>query len=293
MKSFKVPTPPDFNYRLNLDFLKRSPKELLHKIDGDSVYKALRSSEKRYLLKISPQKQGLRVSVLNAEPSRDDVAYLRKYVTEWFDLETDLDPFYQLAKRDQLLAPLVKQFYGYRIIGQPDLFESLVWAIIGQQINLSFAYSIKSRFVEKFGERIPFNNESYYLFPTPAIVAGLSHEILSTLQFSKQKSDYVTGVARAFVSGQVSKEKLHGLPLKDAREHLMTIKGIGNWTANYALMKTFRYPDAFPLEDAGIHNAIKNLKKLNQKPTLETVRRIFKKYKGWEAYATIYLWKSL
>jgi DNA-3-methyladenine glycosylase II len=73
----------------------------------------------------------------------------------------------------------------------------------------------------------------------------------------------------------------------------MKIKGVGNWTANYALMKTFHYPDAFPLEDAGLHNAIRNLKKLEHKPTLAEVQKIFKKYKGWEAYATLYLWKSL
>jgi DNA-3-methyladenine glycosylase II len=58
-------------------------------------------------------------------------------------------------------------------------------------------------------------------------------------------------------------------------------------------MKTFRHPDAFPLEDAGLHNAIKNLMHLKAKPDLKKVKRIFKKYKGWEAYATLYLWKSL
>jgi DNA-3-methyladenine glycosylase II len=58
-------------------------------------------------------------------------------------------------------------------------------------------------------------------------------------------------------------------------------------------MKTFRHSDAFPLEDAGVHNAIKNLKGMKTKPTLDQVKRIFKKYKGWEAYATLYLWKSL
>jgi DNA-3-methyladenine glycosylase II len=58
-------------------------------------------------------------------------------------------------------------------------------------------------------------------------------------------------------------------------------------------MKTFRYPDAFPLEDAGVHNAIKNQLGLKSKPNLTRVKKIFKSYKGWEAYATLYLWKSL
>lgn len=91
----------------------------------------------------------------------------------------------------------------------------------------------------------------------------------------------------------MSREKLQDLPLDEAKHQLMKIKGIGNWTANYALMKTFRRPNAFPLEDAGLHNALKNLKKLERKPTLPEVIKIFKKYKGWEAYATLYFWKSL
>jgi DNA-3-methyladenine glycosylase II len=113
------------------------------------------------------------------------------------------------------------------------------------------------------------------------------------LQFSRQKATYTINIAKAFVDKTVSKDMLLGLPLQEGKELLMKIKGIGNWTANYALMKTFRHTDAFPLEDAGVHNAIRNLKKLKAKPTLEEVRRIFKKYKGWEAYATLYLWKSL
>jgi DNA-3-methyladenine glycosylase II len=116
---------------------------------------------------------------------------------------------------------------------------------------------------------------------------------LLPLQFSKQKANYTVGISQAFAEGRMSKEKLVGLNLTQAKEELIKIKGIGNWTANYALMKTFRYPDAFPLEDAGVHNAIKNLKGLKVKPSLDQVRRIFKKYKGWEAYATLYLWKSL
>ena len=198
-----------------------------------------------------------------------------------------------MAAKDKLLQPLVEKYFGYRIIGQPDLFESLVWAVLGQQINLQFAYTLKQRFIEQFGETIGFENQHYYLFPKPGTVAMLTDEHLLPLQFSRQKSKYVVLIAEAFAKGEISKEKLKNMPLQEAKEKLMSIKGVGNWTANYALMKTFRYPDAFPLEDAGVHNAIKNLKGMKAKPTLDQVKRIFKKYRGWEAYATLYLWKSL
>jgi DNA-3-methyladenine glycosylase II len=164
---------------------------------------------------------------------------------------------------------------------------------MGQQINLSFAYTLKQRFVEKFGGRVTVDDRTHYLFPDPGTVSKLRSDDLLPLQFSRQKSNYTIGIAEAFASGSLSKEKLRGQSLREAKEMLMQIKGIGNWTASYALMKTFHFPDAFPLEDAGLHNALKYQLKLDRKPTLAEVARVFKKYEGWEAYATLYLWKSL
>lgn len=241
----------------------------------------------------SPDGNKLSVTTLNQTELKSAQADIENYVREWFDLDTDLKPFYTLASNDDLLKDLVKKFYGYRIIGQPDLFESLVWAVLGQQINVQFAFTLKHRFVENFGEKLIFENDDYYIFPKPETIALLTDEKLLPLQFSRQKSKYVVLIAEAFANGDISKEKLKGLSLSEAKEHLVKIKGIGNWTANYALMKTFHYPSAFPLEDVGIHNAIKNLKAMKNKPTIEQVKRIFKKYKGWEAYATLYFWKSL
>ena len=255
--------------------------------------KLIRINSQDVLFEISPKDHHLEITVLNASLSATDQDTLVHFIKEWFDLETDLKPFYLIASKDKLLKDLTKQYHGYRIIGQPDLFESLVWAVLGQQINVQFAYTLKQRFVEKFGSKVVFQDNDYFLFPTPEAVSILNDEHLLPLQFSRQKSKYTVLIAEAFANHSISKEKIKGLTLQEAKEQLMKIKGVGNWTANYALMKTFRYPDAFPLEDAGIHNAIKRLKKLERKPTLEEVKKIFKKYKGWEAYATLYLWKSL
>jgi len=266
----------------------------LHRYSENSVRKLLRIESDDVLFELTATRNHqLKVNVLNGPISFSQKNALVTYIREWFDLDADLRPFYALASKDRLLGDLITKYHGYRIVGQPDLFESLVWAVLGQQINVQFAYSLKQRFVEKFGSKLIYENDAYYMFPTPETVGLLTDEHLLPLQFSRQKSKYTILIAEAFVSKHISKEKLKGLPLLQAKELLMTIKGVGNWTANYALMKTFRYPDAFPLEDAGIHNAIKNLKKMNRKPTLEEVRKVFKKYKGWEAYATLYLWKSL
>lgn len=293
MAVIHIPVPKEFDFAQNLQFLKRSPREVLHRVEENGVVKLLRIEGEHVLFRVNDSGKGLVLEFINSVPSVKVKSQVKKYVNEWFDLETDLTPFYKLARKDDLLATFVKRHYGYRIIGQPDLFESLVWAVLGQQINLQFAYTLKQRFVESFGERLSWENQDYFLFPTPLRVVSLRDDDLLPLQFSRQKSKYVVNIAEAFATGRISKERLTGMPLHEAKELLMNVKGVGNWTANYALMKTFRYPDAFPLEDAGLHNAIKNLKGMKKKPSLNQVKRIFKRYKGWEAYATLYLWKSL
>ncbi|WP_333820007.1 DNA-3-methyladenine glycosylase family protein [Ohtaekwangia sp.] len=294
MKSFLIPVPAEFSFALTMDFLKRSPREVMHRCEDNSVVKLLRIENENILFRVKVRdEENLQVQILNATLAPAGKNILMQYIREWFDLDTDIKPFYAMSANDKFLKDLVTKYHGYRIVGQPDLFESIVWAVLGQQINLAFAYTLKQRFVENFGEKVSFDEQHYYLFPRPEIAATLSDEILLPLQFSRQKSKYIATIGEAFASGMVSAEKLKGLPLLEAKEELMKIKGIGNWTANYALMKTFRYPDAFPLEDAGVHNAIKNLKRMKTKPTLQQVKTFYKKYKGWEAYATLYLWKSL
>lgn len=276
-----------------LSFLKRSPREILHRIEEESVLKAIYAGNEIVVFRISYSEGALQIDFLTEKPSPDVRSEVVEYVREWFDLETDLKPFYAMAKKDDVLKDLVKKYYGYRIVGQPDLFESVIWAVLGQQINLQFAYTLKQRFVEQFGGSVEIKDQKYFLFPSPEVIAQMTSDQLLPLQFSRQKAAYTIGIAQVFAAGKLSKEQLKGLPLKEAKEELMKIKGIGNWTANYALMKTFRHPDAFPLEDAGVHNAIKNLMNLKSKPSLDRVKKIYKKYKGWEAYATLYLWKSL
>jgi DNA-3-methyladenine glycosylase II len=292
MDSIFIPVPKEFNFDFSLQFLQRSPREILHRVDVDHVTKLLRVGDELVLFSVRGHKEGLALN-FHGNPSAGAADVIVAYVREWFDLDADLAPFYRMGRKDDLLAPLVKKFRGLRIMSYPDLFESLTWAVLGQQINLSFAYTLKQRFVETYGDKVDRDGQAYYLLPRPERIAELAEADLLPLQFSRQKSKYVINIAKAFVSGEISKARLQGMPLADAGEVLMKIKGIGNWTANYALMRTYRYPDAFPLEDAGLHNALKKILGMKKKPDVKRVKAIFRKYKGFEAYATVYFWKTL
>lgn len=216
------------------------------------------------------------------------------YVREWFDLDRDLSPFYSMVKGDPLLGHAVESFYGLRIIGIPDLFEALCWGILGQQINLSFAYTLKRRFVEKFGRSVMNDGFTYWVFPSPEDIAGLPVEELESLRMTKKKSEYLIGVAQQMVDGKLSKEILLDIgDFKSAEKMLVKIRGIGPWTANYVLMRCLRYPSAFPIDDVGLQNAIKHRLGREKKPTKDEIMKLAVNWTNWESYATFYLWRFL
>lgn len=293
-KYLELITPDQFSFKECLVFLGRSENECLHYILDGCLYKLIKIDETMILLKISSEAGILKIEFPDKYPSQINRTSIAKYVWDLFDLDRDLVYFYSLASKDKILNTLVNKYYGLRIIGIPDLFEALTWAIIGQQINLAFAYTLKKRFVESFGEKIIYNEKDYWIYPEPEVVSKLQVSDLTKLQFTTRKAEYVVGTAKLLASGEINKEEL--LKIKNynqIRDILLRIRGVGKWTADYVMMKCLKVPEAFPIADVGLHNALKLQLELTKKPSIEEIEKISINWKGWEAYATFYLWRSL
>ena len=288
-------TPKDFSFAECLVFLNRSDNECLHSVEGNKLRKLLKVRNKLYLIEISADgKKHLRVEFLNRKPDELAEAYTAEFVKEWFDLNYDMKPFYAIAEKDVLLKDLVREFHGLRLVGIPDFFEAISWAIIGQHINLGLAYSMKRKFVEAFGEALWYENRTYWLFPEAENIAKISVDDLMMMQFTRKKAEYLIGIAEKIVNDELNVDKLNSLVnYEDVKKQLVKLKGIGNWSADYVLMKYFRFPEAFPIEDVGLHNAIKQRLNLKNKPAVEKIRELAFNWRGYEAYATFYLWRSL
>ncbi|HLR64219.1 MAG TPA: DNA-3-methyladenine glycosylase 2 family protein [Pseudogracilibacillus sp.] len=99
------------------------------------------------------------------------------------------------------------------------------------------------------------------------------------------------GIAQLMTSGELSKDKLLQLgdPAK-IEKYLVKIRGIGPWTVNYLLMRCLGFTSAFPIDDVGLHNAIKKRLALTEKPSKAEIKKLAFHWQGWEAYATFYLW---
>ncbi|WP_342782130.1 DNA-3-methyladenine glycosylase [Psychrobacillus soli] len=292
-----LPTPSEFSFIQNLGYLQRSTNECMFQIHDNKVRKAIATDEGTALIEISKQgEQSLTIEFLgNTKPTtKKAVEQVMEYITDWFDIKTDIQPFYDISKKDSMLQQAVDAFNGLRIMGIPDLFEAMAWGILGQQINLPFAYTLKRRLVEKFGTSITFEGEQYWVFPTPSVIAKLTVEDLVGLKMTVKKCEYLIDVANQIEIGLLTKEMLlETNDVKKAEKILTKIRGIGPWTANYVLMRCLRFPSAFPIDDVGLHNAIKHVTGSQQKPTKEELLKLSEPWNGWEAYATFYLWRFL
>ncbi|UCF95233.1 MAG: DNA-3-methyladenine glycosylase [Desulfobacterales bacterium] len=288
-------TPPVFDFTACLKYLARSPQEPCHRVAQETLYKLLRFGQEPVLLQIRPEDSNcLGIAFLTPRPKKSIRALAAKYVWDWFDLETDLQPFYRMARKDAVLKNLVDPYYGLRLVTIPDLFEATCWAIIGQQINLKFAYALKKRFVESFGEKFNFNARAFYLFPAPDVIARQSVATLRRLQFTAQKSEYIIELAQKIQSGTFDKKALlKNNNLKSAQRELMRLRGVGKWTAAYVGLRCFKDPAALPVDDIGLQNAIKQQLGMTTKPTGKEIEGLAAPWKNWKAYATFYLWNSL
>ncbi|MBM7563269.1 DNA-3-methyladenine glycosylase family protein [Paenibacillus sacheonensis] len=248
-------TPPKaFDFHHILGYLARSSNECLYRVDGETVTKLITVLGPPILIRVASLPDGslsIALPSLTEPPDAALSAAISDYVRDWFDMDRDLEPFLALALQDPVLAEPVRQFNGLRIVGIAELFEAICWGIMGQQINLAFAYTLKRRFVERFGASVEWEGRRYFAFPEPDVIAALD------------------------------------------QAELTRIRGIGPWTANYVLMRCLRMPAAFPIEDVGLHNALKLVLGRDTKPSIAEIKELSAEWKDWKAYATFYLWRLL
>ena len=293
-KKVSIPILKYFSFRECIYYLDRGFDDCLYHLEADTVSRLVVLSDGKALINVYEKSNVLQIEILKDSISNDNLEEVKAYVLDWFDVERNIEPFYELLSKNVALKELPHLYFGARLVGIPNLFEALCWAIIGQQINLTFAYKLKRSLVEQYGEKEVVGNIVYYLFPTPEVLAKLDRDELVGMKFSRQKIDYILNVSNAFLSNQISKTILLHCNNKDERvEKLTKIKGIGIWTANYVLMKTMRDMSCIAYGDSGLNKALNTIFNTNKKPTKEEVDGIFRKFRHWESYLNFYLWRTL
>ena len=232
----------------------------------------------------------LRVRVL-AGPDLDRARRaIAAEVRRQFSTGLGLRPFHALAERDPVLRQLILHFRGMRVPQAPHVFEILISAIIEQQVNLSFAHKVKKVLIDTYGRSVEFKGHNYSAFPEPAALAVTTASELLPLQVSGPKARYIITISRLVLDGTLDLEQLRKHEPALAHEKLLELKGVGHWTAQYVGLRALGHLDCLPAADVGLQKVIHYFYGLRKRPNSERVQEMARAWRGWQSYATFYLW---
>jgi DNA-3-methyladenine glycosylase II len=212
-------------------------------------------------------------------------------------LDDNAEPHYAAMSSEPHMAGLLERFGSLRIMRAPDLYEALLVTVIGQQVSVQAAQSVRRRLIRNLGAcvtaSIAHDSESYYLYPTPRQLIEADESALRQQGVSRQKSAYLREIADRAAAGELDRAAFAALSDEEAIERLCQIKGVGRWTAEIALMRGLGRPDVFAAGDLGLQAAVQELWGMRERPSESTLRNIAERWKGWRSYAAFYLWMTL
>jgi DNA-3-methyladenine glycosylase II len=163
-----------------------------------------------------------------------------------------------------------------------DLFEGLVFHIVGQSISEPSALVVFGRLRERLGGRIH-----------SASMAASTVESLRATGLSMAKSRALLGLAKAVESGELSLEELRTVGDETVVARLTALPGLGPWTAQIFVLYELRRPDAFPAWEIGLRRAVGMLDGSAEPPAAPAVLRRAAAWHPYRSYAAAHLWRTL
>ena len=186
-----------------------------------------------------------------------------------------------LSNKDKVLKKIIDQFPNQSLKLNDNSFHALINSIIGQQISVSAANSMKSKLF------------SLKKNITPRTLKNFKNSQLKKCGLSKQKILYINNISEFFINNKKFIKEMRTTDEDIIREKLIEIKGIGNWTIDMFLLFTHGSSNIFPSGDLGFIKAISKNYKKDLPLTDKFLLSLFKKWSPYSSTATWYLWRSL
>ena len=186
-----------------------------------------------------------------------------------------------LSRRDAIMAKVIRQFPNDYLHGGNDAFETLYRAIVGQQISLKAAASIRSKLEQKIGKITPDN------------IKSRRRKTLRQCGLSENKTSFLKSTAEFFIAERATKKYWRQHDFDDIHQKLISIKGVGEWSFQMFAIFYLKHPDIYPIGDMGLINALQKNYSPNRILTREKISKLGETWTPWRTVATWYLWRSI
>ena len=273
-----------FQGRSGADNLDNGTYRRLLDLDGRLALSSVRSTGSVDSPELSIELHGEGLTASDREEATEQVGWL-------LGAQQELASFYALSESDSALSGLVRQFRGLHLPRTATLFEALTLAILGQQISASVARVMRMLLIERFGAQAEFDGVAYYAFPRPEAILSSSVGELRTLKLTQRKAEYVYGIAAAAL--EPGWTEVYELPDDEFVRRLTALRGVGNWTAQWALVRGLARPDALPLGDLALRRGVSRLLRDGEPVSDAEVERLAERWRPWRSYATAYLFAAM
>ena len=275
-----------FQGRYATDSLVDGVYRRLLDLDGQLVLASVSSLGSLEKPELSVELQGEGLTSDNVEVATDKVAWI-------LGVGQELEPFYASAQGDPAMAAITQRFHGLHMPHTASVFEALVLAILGQQIATNVARIIRTLLIETYGPRQTIDGETYYAFPRPETLAALRVEDLRGMKLSQRKAEYVHGIACTALDDPEFIEGLHHLDDEAVVRQITSLRGVGNWTAQWLLIRALGRPDALPLGDLALRRVVSRLY-FQDEPLNDTqVEAFCRRWSPYRTYATTYMFTAM
>lgn len=198
----------------------------------------------------------------------------------------DLSNSYKALKKDRTMAPLLKRHGPANLAdrqGPVSLFESLLRSIIYQQLSGHAAKAIHTRVLALFANQKP----------TPEAILRIRAPRLRACGLSITKITYVRDLAKKCIDGTVDEKKFPKMTSKEIVEHLVQVKGIGEWTAQMMLIFKLHRLDILPVGDLAIRKGFEKVYALKKSPGKEEMEKLAAPWRDHASIAAWYLWAEM
>lgn len=205
----------------------------------------------------------------------------------FLSLNDDLRPFYALAERDPIFAPIARRLHGYHQVRFLTPFESAAWAVLTQRNALPIARTLKQRLVERYGAPIEAAGMRHWAFPEAATLAQANPAELYALLPNLRRAEYLQAAAMAFAGADEG--WLRGAPYAEVAAWLRAISGIGAWSASFILLRGLGRMEQLPAGEAKLAAAVSRHYGAGGALGDSAIRTIAEHYGAYQGYWAHYM----